>query len=391
MEYVGIDLHKNESQICLLTETGEAMERRIRTEPQRFADVWGGRPPARILIEPSTGSEWVAWCLEALGHPVVVADPNFAPMHATRTRKVKTDRRDARALLDACQLGAYRPAHRLSEAQRHGRGHLAVRDPSVRTRTGDIVLIRAWLRQHGGRGPTGRADQFCRRVVARRLPGRLLSEVAPLLAVMRHVTQPLAYSDGVIATVTRSDVRVQRLRTVPRVGPVIAVAFVATIDDAGRFHRTHEVEAYRGLVPRSSARGRANDAAGSPKPGIAACAGGSSRQLGRSGACAIPGRAPGGVGPPASPRAAATRSPWSRWLAAWRASSTRYGVTGRHLLRGPCATRPRRRPFRFEGPHGEMADSHSEQSGTVRGAKSRIHVSHRFDGWVSAYVDVAAG
>jgi len=112
MEYVGIDLHKNESQICLLTETGEAMERRIRTEPQRFADVWGGRPPARILIEPSTGSEWVAWCLEALGHPVVVADPNFAPMHATRTRKVKTDRRDARALLDACQLGAYRPADR---------------------------------------------------------------------------------------------------------------------------------------------------------------------------------------------------------------------------------------------------------------------------------------
>jgi len=26
---------------------------------------------------------------------VIVADPNFAPMYATRTRKVKTDRRDA--------------------------------------------------------------------------------------------------------------------------------------------------------------------------------------------------------------------------------------------------------------------------------------------------------
>ena len=33
MEYVGIDLHKKESQICLLTEAGEVMERRIRTEP----------------------------------------------------------------------------------------------------------------------------------------------------------------------------------------------------------------------------------------------------------------------------------------------------------------------------------------------------------------------
>jgi transposase len=35
--------------------------------------------------------------LEQLGHDVIVADPNFAPMYATRQRKVKTDRRDARA------------------------------------------------------------------------------------------------------------------------------------------------------------------------------------------------------------------------------------------------------------------------------------------------------
>jgi hypothetical protein len=48
MEYVGIDLHKKESQICLLTETGEVIERRIRTEPPRFAEVLGGRRRARI-------------------------------------------------------------------------------------------------------------------------------------------------------------------------------------------------------------------------------------------------------------------------------------------------------------------------------------------------------
>ena len=45
MDYVGIDLHKKESQICLLRETGEVIERRIRTEPQRFAEVLG-RPAA---------------------------------------------------------------------------------------------------------------------------------------------------------------------------------------------------------------------------------------------------------------------------------------------------------------------------------------------------------
>ena len=61
-------------------------------------------------------------CLEAVDHEVVVVDPNFAPMYATRTRKVKTDRRAARTLQEACLLGAYRPAHRLSDAQRHMRG-----------------------------------------------------------------------------------------------------------------------------------------------------------------------------------------------------------------------------------------------------------------------------
>ena len=44
--------------------------------------------------------------LRELGHRVIVADPNFAPLYATRSRKVKTNRRDARALCDACRLGA---------------------------------------------------------------------------------------------------------------------------------------------------------------------------------------------------------------------------------------------------------------------------------------------
>ena len=65
-----------------------------------------------LLGDPA---QWVARCLEGLGHEVIVADPNFAPMYATRTRKVKTDRRDARALADANLLGAYRPAHHLSD------------------------------------------------------------------------------------------------------------------------------------------------------------------------------------------------------------------------------------------------------------------------------------
>jgi len=53
-------------------------------------------------------------------------------MYATRTQKVKTDRRDSRVL----------------------RGRLAVRDALVRTRTGYIGLVRALLRRRGWPVPT---------------------------------------------------------------------------------------------------------------------------------------------------------------------------------------------------------------------------------------------
>ena len=110
MDHIGIDLHKNQSQLCILTEDGELIEKRIVTTRPRFTAELGKRVEARILVEASTESEWVARCLEELGHEVIVADPNFAPMYASRTRKVKTDRRDARALAEACSNGTYQPA-----------------------------------------------------------------------------------------------------------------------------------------------------------------------------------------------------------------------------------------------------------------------------------------
>ena len=113
MDTIGLDLHKRESQLCILGEDGTVTERRIVTSRERFRAVLGERPPARVLLEASTESEWVARHLEFLGHQVVVADPNYAPMYASRTRRVKTDKRDARTLADALRLGAYRPAHRV--------------------------------------------------------------------------------------------------------------------------------------------------------------------------------------------------------------------------------------------------------------------------------------
>lgn len=108
MTTIGLDLHKRESQLCIAHADGRTEERRITTSRDRFTAVLGPLAPARILLESGTESEWVARHLERMGHEVIVADPNFAPMYATRSRRTKTDRRDARTLMDACQLGAFR-------------------------------------------------------------------------------------------------------------------------------------------------------------------------------------------------------------------------------------------------------------------------------------------
>ncbi|HTP25468.1 MAG TPA: IS110 family transposase [Anaeromyxobacteraceae bacterium] len=253
---IGIDVHKNESQICILTQTDEVLELRITTRHERFAEVLGDRPRARVLIEASTESEWVARCLEELGHEVVVADPNFAPMYATRTRKVKTDRRDARALAEACRLGAYRRAHRTTDGQRRVRARLAVREALVRTRTGYVSLARALLRQHGQPVGTGTPERFAERVERLSLPGQLLSEVAPLLAIILQLNKQIAFLDALIEEVGRQQQSVRLIRSVPSIGPVTAVAFVAALDDdASRFRGAHQVESYLGLVPREMSSG----------------------------------------------------------------------------------------------------------------------------------------
>lgn len=250
MDDVGMDLGKKESQIAVITEAGELIEKRMRTERDRLIRYFKDRPKARILVEASTISEWVARLLEELGHEVIVADPNYAPMYAQRSRRVKTDKRDARALAEACKLGAYRPAHRTSDEQRHVRALLGVRERLVRSRASFVTLVQAILSREGIRVPTGSSKCFGARVEKLDLPEHLSSEIAALLSVLEPLNTQIEKLDGRIGRLAREDERVERLMTVPQVGALTAVAFVATLDEAGRFGGAHQVEAYLGLVPR---------------------------------------------------------------------------------------------------------------------------------------------
>jgi len=69
-----MDLGKRESQIAIITEAGELIEKRMRTQGESLRRFFADRPKARILMEASTISEGVAHLLEELGHEVIVAD-----------------------------------------------------------------------------------------------------------------------------------------------------------------------------------------------------------------------------------------------------------------------------------------------------------------------------
>ncbi len=252
MEIIGLDLHKRESQLCRRQPNGHVRHERIPTSRAQFTATLGGIAPARILLEASTESEWVATHLETLGHVVTVADPNFAPMYATLSRRIKTDRRDAQALMEACALGAYRAAYRLSPARQQLRTLLGVRDALVRTRTRWMAGCRTRIRAQGLRLPSGASERFGARVAALELATvapALGAELAPLLALLPGLNAELAALEARLTGLAAADPVMVRLATAPSVGVLTAAGVVATLDDITRFRSAHAVEAYLGLVP----------------------------------------------------------------------------------------------------------------------------------------------
>ena len=266
MVHIGIDVHVRESQICVLRETGELTQQRIATRRDRLAAVLGSLAPARVLLEASGQSEWVATCLEGLGHEVVVADPNYAPMYPGR-RRIKTDRRDAEALAVACAKGTYRPVHRRAAAQRAVQVQLTVREQLVRVRTQLINVVRATVRGEGLRLGSGTAETVAARVAGLALPAALRTTLAPLLTLLDQVSAQLAEVEATLTAAAAQTPGVAPLLTLPGVGPVTALAFVGTLDTPTRFGRTAEVTSYLGLVPGERSSGDRRQRGGITKRG----------------------------------------------------------------------------------------------------------------------------
>lgn len=255
MEYGAIDLRKKESQIRIVTASGQVLDHRITTTRERLTHVFWGRPRMRILVEASTESEWVAQHLEQMGHEVIVADPNYGPMYGHRSRRIKTDRRDVVALAEACQHGTYRQAHRRSARQREVQCRLNVRQELTQARTRAISLARGITRAAGFRIRSGRTETFLERLFALEMPASMKATLSPLRSVIEVLDDELAEADAQFEALVESDSMVKRLTTLPGIGPITASAFVAALDVVSRFERAGQVTSYLGLVPQEYSSG----------------------------------------------------------------------------------------------------------------------------------------
>jgi len=251
MVYGAIDLHMRSSQIRIIDDAGAVVrDHGVPTTRERLTDAFANQGPMRILLETGTESEWVAQALEAAGHEVVVADPNYAPMYGELTRRIKTDRRDVAALAEANRRGWYRRAHRSSPAQRETKQILRSRRFLVQARSGAVSLLRSLLRQSGYRLGTGSCDTVPTRVARLSLPAELAETLAPLCRQIATFTTEIHAIDARLQTRTASDAIVARLRSVPGIGLIVATTFRAFVDRSERFGHAGQVSAAIGLVPR---------------------------------------------------------------------------------------------------------------------------------------------
>lgn len=250
MNYCGIDLASKTSAVCIIDEQGRTVtEFAVATDEDGLRTRFSRYAPMRCVVEASPLAEWVARRLEAMGHEGVVIDPRRAK--AVVCTKKKTDRLDARNLAQMARTGWYTAVHRKREAARLLRTMLKARQGLLEVATAQRSRVLGLLRAHGMRVTGARGDGFAARVmeiVAERAP-ELEPIVQPLLGLWRQARSEAAAMRKQIEAQAQADPVCRLLMTLPGVGPIVATAYVATIDDPHRFAASGQVSDYLGLVP----------------------------------------------------------------------------------------------------------------------------------------------
>jgi transposase len=256
MKIVGCDFHPSHQQVAVFdTITGEVEELKLQHgdgQAERFYRRL--ESPALIGMEAMGNSRWFERLAEELGHEVWIGDA--AQIRASYVRRQKTDRRDAGHILRLLLEKRFPRIWTPSEEQRDHRQLLLHRHRLVGMRT-RIKTELQHLALNQGMQKKRRLWSVAGMEEFNNLPLKSWSGCRrrDLLRLLGLLDEQIAVLDVAVERAARQDAQARLLMTQPGVGPVTALAFVATIGDVTRFPRGKQVASYLGLIPSERSSG----------------------------------------------------------------------------------------------------------------------------------------
>jgi transposase len=255
--YVGLDVSLERTAICVIDDHGRLLMRTSApSDPQSIGAMVCRHAPdvERIVLESGQLSTWLTRELQGLGLPVICVDARQAH-RALSGRLNKSDPADAEGLAQLARTGWFREIHVKSLTSDRLRALIAARDRLIRIRKDLEGQARGMLKTFGVKlGPIkpGRERAGFRDQVRRAVPDEPALRVAleALLEAHQAVCREYEQLDSSVRRWARDHELITRMMTVPGIGPITAAAFIAVIDQPGRFTTSASVAAYVGLTPR---------------------------------------------------------------------------------------------------------------------------------------------
>jgi transposase len=256
--YVGLDVSLKLTAICIVDQTGKIVrEGTVASNPEAIAAFVKSHAPhvVRIGLETGATSTWLWTELKKMGLPIICIDARHAKA-ALKMQINKSDRNDAFGIARIMQCGWYKEV-RVKDLDSHAiKALLVSRALLVKIKRDLENQVRGLLKNLGLVIGRCKLNTFTKRA-NELIDGKpaLAAAVEPLLKVREAIERQIDDLDGKVLRLARSAPQVRRFMTVPGVGPITALCYLATIDDPTRFKKSRSVGAYVGLTTRRYASG----------------------------------------------------------------------------------------------------------------------------------------
>jgi len=267
MYYIGLDIHKKNTQACVMNEKGKIIvNERFPSEIvaiNAFLDRLGS-VEAKVVMEATGFYQYIYEMIEARGYDVVLAHP--LKLKALTAGRAKTDRNDAEMLAELLRINAIPASYVPSKEIRELRDLTRHRSSLIAESTTLKNKIHAELARRGTKPPAEARSAFSKKFIGwlRGLNGSMIDDLLDILAV---VQEKIKRVDDRIKEEANNDEDVRLLETIPGVGHVIATVIKAEIGELGRFRSSDALASYAGLAPAVRQSGEKSHIGGMSKQG----------------------------------------------------------------------------------------------------------------------------